>query len=91
MVDRLRDHVSNLQLFLVAAAAACYGAGYPLGLISHLAIGWVLVTLGGILLVALGVVTIRRMTHEPDSAASETTARPMTPGSERSPTNGEQT
>jgi hypothetical protein len=83
VVDRLRDHVSNLQLFLMAATAACYGVGYPLGLVSHLAIGWALVTLGGMLLVALVIVTIRRMTHEPHSAESETTVRPDPSGSGR--------
>ncbi|MEP7177912.1 MAG: hypothetical protein ABI775_02375 [Pseudonocardiales bacterium] len=75
--------MSNLQLFLAAGAAACYGAGYPLALVSHLAVGWILVTFGGVLLVALGTVTIQRMTHEANSAATETTPGAHGSGGER--------
>ncbi|PZS18870.1 MAG: hypothetical protein DLM57_05045 [Pseudonocardiales bacterium] len=50
--------------------------GYPLGLVSHLALGWVLVTFGGVFLVALGTVTVRRIHHQAHSGATETIARP---------------
>ncbi len=72
VAGRFRDQVSKLQLFLFAAAAASYAVGYPLGLASHLAVGWVLVTLGGVFLVALGTVTVRRMNTDAKSSASET-------------------
>ncbi len=77
MAGRFRDHVSKLQMLLFAAAAASYAVGYPLGLASHLAVGWVLVTLGGVFLVALGTVTVRRMNAEATSGASETRSRPL--------------
>ena len=53
---------------LLAATLACYGAGYPLALWGHSAAGWVLVFLGGPLLLTLGVLTVRVL-HE--SAAAE--------------------
>lgn len=46
---------------LLGAAALCYLIGYPLALMAHSAIGWVFVFLGGPLLIASGVVTIRRV------------------------------
>jgi len=46
---------------LLAATAACYGIGYPVALWGHSAAGWVLVFLGGPLLLWLGVLTIRRI------------------------------
>jgi len=41
-----------------------------------LALGWVLVTFGGVFLVALGTVTVRRIHHQAHSGATETIARP---------------
>jgi hypothetical protein len=52
---------SNRLLFgLIAVTALCYAVGYPLALIGDSDFGWVLVTLGGPLLIAVGVVVIRR-------------------------------
>ncbi len=51
----------NRLLFgLIAATALCYAVGYPLALIGNSDFGWVLVTLGGPLLIAVGVLVIRR-------------------------------
>jgi hypothetical protein len=44
---------------LGTAAVACYAAGYPLAILGDSAVGWALVTLGGVFLLILGVVTIR--------------------------------
>ena len=44
---------------LLVATVACYGTGYPLALWGHSAAGWVLVFLGGPLLLTLGVLTVR--------------------------------
>ena len=46
---------------LGVASALCYALGYPIALIGNSPWGWLLVTLGGVLLVALLVVTIRRI------------------------------
>ena len=46
---------------LLAATALCYLIGYPLALVGHSPVGWIFVTLGGPLLIALGVVVIRRV------------------------------
>ena len=46
---------------LLAATVACYGTGYPLALWGHSDAGWVLVFLGGPLLLTLGVLTVRRL------------------------------
>ena len=51
---------------LLAATVACYGTGYPLALWGHSAAGWVLVFLGGPLLLTLGVQTIRLLHHSAD-------------------------
>ena len=48
-------------VILLVATALCYLIGYPLALIGHSPIGWIFVTLGGPLLIALGVVVIRRV------------------------------
>ena len=48
-------------VILLAATALCYLIGYPLALIGHSPIGWIFVTLGGPLLIALGVVVVRRV------------------------------
>jgi hypothetical protein len=55
-----RDDRRTLWL-LLAATVACYGTGYPLALWGHSAAGWVLVFLGGPLLLTLGVLTVRRL------------------------------
>jgi hypothetical protein len=46
---------------LAVVTALCYAVGYPVALLGHSNIGWVLVTLGGVLLVALAVLLIRHV------------------------------
>ena len=46
---------------LVAATVACYAIGYPLALVGGYGAGWVLVSLGGVLLLAVGVDVVRRV------------------------------
>ncbi len=56
------DHRNNRPLaVLIVATALCYAVGYPVALIGNSNIGWVLVSIGGVLLVALVAVTIRRI------------------------------
>jgi hypothetical protein len=49
------------QQVLIVAVLLSYLIGYPVALMVDSSIGWVLVTLGGVFLMALGVVTIRRV------------------------------
>jgi hypothetical protein len=56
----------NLWL-LLAATVACYGTGYPLALWGHSSAGWVLVFLGGPLLLTLGVLAVRLLHQSSDS------------------------
>lgn len=49
------------QKALGIAVLLSYGVGYPVALVVYAALGWVLVTLGGVFLLALGVVTVRRI------------------------------
>jgi hypothetical protein len=60
MPDRGSPRSRTLWL-LLAATLACYGIGYPVALWGHSTAGWVLVFLGGPLLLTLGVLTIRRI------------------------------
>jgi hypothetical protein len=46
-------------VWLTAATAACYAIGYPVALLGHSVAGWVLVFLGGPLLLTLGVLVVR--------------------------------
>jgi hypothetical protein len=46
---------------LAVASGLCYVIGYPVALWANSGVGWTLVTLGGVFLLALGVVTIRRV------------------------------
>jgi 4-hydroxybenzoate polyprenyltransferase len=64
-----RTHVGLLAL--VTATALCYLVGYPLAIVGHSSAGWVLVALGGPLLIALGITVIKRV-HD----ASERTRQP---------------
>ncbi len=57
---------SRTQIRLAVAAAVSYAIGYPVALVGGYAFGWVLVTLGGVFLLALGAVTVRRI-HGGDS------------------------
>ena len=49
------------QAVLGLATVLAYAVGYPLALMVGSPFGWVLVTLGGVFLLALGVVTVRRI------------------------------
>ncbi len=53
------------QWRLIIAAAVAYAVGYPVALVAGSPTGWVLVSLGGLLLLALGIVTIRRIQPGP--------------------------
>jgi hypothetical protein len=53
--------MSATQRAFAIATALCYVVGYPVALFAEPAVGWTLVTLGGVFLFALGVVTIRRL------------------------------
>ncbi len=52
---------SQLQIRLGLASALSYASGYPLAIAGGYVIGWALVALGGVLLLALGIVTVRRI------------------------------
>jgi hypothetical protein len=57
------------QRSLLLATVLCYLLGYPLALTVAPAIGWTLVMIGGLFLLSLGFVTIRRVhtdSVEPD-------------------------
>lgn len=56
-----RIHATRTQLVLGAAMVLSYAVGYPVAIFAHSAIGWVLVSIGGVFLFALGFVTIRRI------------------------------
>ncbi len=55
--------VYRMQIICGVGALVSYAVGYPLAIVGGLAVGWALVSLGGVLLLALGVVTIRRIHH----------------------------
>lgn len=44
---------------LATATAACYAVGYPLALVAGSPAGWLLVGLGGVLLLAVGAAVVR--------------------------------
>jgi hypothetical protein len=52
---------NRAQVVLGAATVLAYAIGYPVAILADSPIGWGLVTLGGLLLIALGVVTIQRI------------------------------
>ncbi|MGV8964921.1 MAG: hypothetical protein ACOH2F_01460 [Cellulomonas sp.] len=56
-----RLQLTRAQRWLLALAALSYAVGYPLGIALEWVIGWVFVSLGGVFLLALGVVTVRQM------------------------------
>jgi len=49
------------QVRLAVGAALSYAIGYPVALVGGSGFGWVLVTLGGVFLLGLGAVTVRRI------------------------------
>ncbi len=52
---------NRAQSWLIGLAVASYAVGYPAAILAEWVGGWFLVSLGGIFLLALGVVTIRRI------------------------------
>ena len=58
-IPRAREERA-LKILLVLTAL-CYALGYPVAIIGHSAAGWVLVFLGGPLLIAVLVLVIRRV------------------------------
>jgi hypothetical protein len=64
--------------WLLGATLLCYAIGYPVALLGHSVVGWVLVFLGGPLLIALGVLVIRRVHRAADDPAPPPAGRPDT-------------
>jgi hypothetical protein len=58
---------TRAQARLGIAVLLCYAIGYPVALVVDSPLGWVFVTLGGIFLLLLGVVTVRRIHGTPPS------------------------
>jgi hypothetical protein len=67
-------------LWLLVATAACYGVGYPVALLGHSNVGWVLVFLGGPLLLALGVLTVRWLHRSTQTTSPSRGPREAPPG-----------
>jgi hypothetical protein len=80
MADR-PPHQGRAFRVVLVCTVACYLLGYPLALGAHQAVGWVFVTLGGPLLIVLGVLTIRRLTR-PSAAPEEGAGGPGGPDNE---------
>lgn len=70
------------QRTLLLATVLCYLVGYPLALTVAPAVGWTLVTIGGLFLLGLGVVTIRRIHSDGDRPADGAPER-TSPGAGR--------
>ncbi len=62
--------------FLVIATALCYSIGYPLAIVGHSSVGWVLVALGGPLLIALGIIVIKRVHNASERSRQPPIATP---------------
>ncbi len=67
---------------LAVATVATYLVGYSLVLVAHSPVGWVLVSLGGLLLLATGIQTVRQI-HR--SAHSDRTGQPASGSVEPEP------
>ena len=77
MQPRETARPTRTQVSLGVASALCYATGYPLALVADSPWGWLLVTLGGVLLAGLVVVTVRRIDRSSRSrAADESAATP---------------
>ena len=70
------------QRSLLLATVLCYLFGYPLALTVAPAIGWTLVMIGGLCLLSLGFVTIRRI-HVGSGGRAEKVPCSPSPGSGR--------
>jgi hypothetical protein len=79
MKNRSRPTLRTWQLVLFPITALCYLVGYSLALAANSAVGWVLVWAGGPLLIACGVITVRRIhlseLHSTDQHGSAPRAR----------------
>jgi hypothetical protein len=60
VTDSREPTITRTQLVIGVACVLCYAVGYPWAIIGGSAAGWVLVTVGGFLLIAECVVTLRR-------------------------------
>ena len=56
-----RLHASPLQIRLGLATLLSYAIGYPVAIVAHSPVGWVFVSIGGIFLLWLIVVTVRHV------------------------------
>lgn len=57
--DMARAH--RMEIVLGVGALASYAVGYPIAIVGGFAVGWALVSLGGVLLLALGIIAIQRI------------------------------
>jgi hypothetical protein len=78
--------LTRAQVLLAAATFVSYAVGYPVAIAAHSAVGWVLVMLGGVFLMLLVGVTIRRITAaarpEPAQPDAASASQPL-PGIDR--------
>lgn len=61
-----RGHPDRRFGAVLVATVLCYSVGYPLALVGHSNFGWVLVALGGPLLIMLGILSIRGIHQHAD-------------------------
>jgi hypothetical protein len=60
-VTSSEDREAHALRLLIVATVLCYAIGYPVALIGHSNIGWILVALGGPFLIAVIALVIRRI------------------------------
>lgn len=61
-MDLKRDaHPDQAQIVLGVGCLLAYAVGYPIAILGGYALGWALVMLGGVLLLALGILTVKRI------------------------------
>ncbi len=75
----LRGHLDRRFRVVLAATILCFSVGYPLALVGHSNFGWVLVTLGGPLLIMLVILTIREVHQGAEADRGLTGADPGSP------------
>ncbi|MEO6821055.1 MAG: hypothetical protein ABI468_00700 [Candidatus Nanopelagicales bacterium] len=84
-----RGHLARptrVQVLLAAAMFASYAVGYPVAIVADSAIGWLLVMLGGVFLMLLVGVTVRRITAAPRAEPAQPEVAPASnriPGADR--------
>lgn len=92
-------HERQRMRVLGTICAACYVVGYPLAIWGDSGWGWVLVWVGGLFLIALGVIVVRVMTRSADDSGQGSThdsahdsgqgsTREATPPAETTPPSG---